>query len=110
MRQGEIWYADLNPVEGSEQGGRRPVVIISGDTLNDTLPIIIIVPLTSIIKSYPTAVLISPSRMNGLKKNAESIPFQIRTIAKKRLTKRIGHITPGELKEVIKGLFVSLTH
>ncbi len=110
MKQGEIWYANLDPVEGSEQGGRRPVAIISGDTLNDALPIIIIVPLTSIIKSYPTCVLISPNRSNGLKKSAEAIPFQIRTIAKKRLTKRIGQITPRELREVIKGLFVSLTH
>ncbi len=110
MRQGEIWYAHLDPVTGSEQGGRRPVVIVSGDTLNDALPIIIIVPLTSKIKSYPTCVLISPNRTNGLKKNAEAIPFQIRAIAKKRLAKRIGHITPSELREVIKGLFLSLTH
>ncbi len=110
MRQGEIWYADLNPTEGSEQAGKRPVVIVSGDTLNDALPIIIIVPLTSKIKSYPTCVFISPNRSNGLKKNAEAIPFQIRTIAKKRLMKRIGQITSSELREVIKGLFVSLTH
>ena len=93
MKQGEIWYADLNPVKGSEQSGRRPIVIVSGDTLNDTLPIIIVVPLTSKIKSYPTCVLINPNRMNGLKKSAEAIPFQVRTIAKKRLTKppRIRH-------------------
>ncbi len=110
MRQGEIWYANLNPTEGSEQAGKRPVVIVSGDTLNETLPIVIVVPLTSKIKSYPTCVLISPNRSNGLKKSAEAIPFQIRTIAKKRLTKRIGQITPSELREVIKGLFVSLTH
>ena len=110
MRQGEIWFANLNPVLGSEQAGRRPVVVVSGDTLNEILPIVIVVPLTSKIKSYPTSVLVSPNRTNGLKKNAEAIPFQIRTITKKRLTKKIGYITPIELRDIIKGLFVALTH
>lgn len=110
MRQGEIWFADLNPTKGSEQSGRRPVVIISGNTLNEVLPIVIIVPITSKVKSYPTSVAINPTRANGLKKTSEAIPFQVRTISKGRLTKRIGRITPDELREIIKGLFVSLTH
>ena len=110
MRQGEIWFADLNPAKGSEQSGSRPVVVVSGNTLNDALPIVIVVPMTSKVKSYPTCVLVRPNHINGLKKSAEAIPFQIRTIAKKRLTKRIGRITPDELQEIIRGLFVSLTH
>lgn len=110
MRQGEIWYANLDPVGGSEQSGRRPVVIVSGDTLNEALPVIIVVPLTSKIKSYPTCVLINPNRANGLKKSVEAIPFQIRTIAKKRLTKRVGNIAASELREIIKGLLITLTH
>ncbi|OIO50726.1 transcription elongation factor GreAB [Candidatus Kaiserbacteria bacterium CG_4_8_14_3_um_filter_50_23] len=110
MQQGEIWFADLNPTKGSEQIGKRPVVIISGDTLNNTLPIVIIVPITSKIKSYPTCVLLSASKMNGLKKDFEAVPFQIRAIAKKRLANRIGHITEEELREILKGLFLVLTH
>ncbi len=110
MRQGEVWFADLEPTKGSEQSGKRPVVIVSGDTLNEALPIVIVVPVTSKIKSYPTCVLLYKSRMNGLKKDGEAIPFQIRTISKKRLGKRIGRITPDELARVIKGLFVALTH
>lgn len=110
MRQGEIWFANLEPTKGSEQAGRRPVVIVSGNTLNEVLPIVIVVPVTSKIKSYPTCVLLRKGRIHGLKKDGEAIPFQIRTISKKRLTKRIGRIAPDELREIIKGLFVTLTH
>jgi len=110
MRQGEIWFADLNPTKGSEQSGRRPVVIISGNTLNEVLPIVIVVPISSKVKSYPTSVVIKPMRTNGLKKTSEAIPFQVRTVSKKRLTKRIGRIAAEELRGIIRGLFVSLTH
>lgn len=110
MRQGEIWFVDLNPAKGSEQSGKRPVVIVSGDTLNDALPIIIVVPVSSKIKSYPTCVLLLADKTNGLPKDSEAIPFQIRAIAKKRLTKRIGRITEKELREILKGLFLVLTH
>ena len=110
MRQGEIWFANLNPTKGSEQSGRRPVVVISGNTLHETLPIVIVVPITSKVKSYPTCVVLQPNRANGLKKTSEAIPFQVRTITKKRLTKRIGRVTADELREIIKGLFVTITH
>ena len=110
MRQGEIWFADLNPTKGSEQSGKRPVVIVSGDTLNDTLPIVIVVPITSKIKSYPTCVLLPASKANGLKNDSEAVPFQIRAVAKKRLTKQIGHVAENEFREILKGLFLALTH
>lgn len=110
MRQGDIWFADLNPTKGSEQSGKRPVVIVSGDTLNDALPIVIAVPITSKIKSYPTCVLLLASKMNGLKNDSEAVPFQIRAIAKKRLTKQIGLVNEEELREILKGLFLALTH
>lgn len=110
MHQGDIWFADLNPTKGSEQAGKRPAVIVSGDALNDALPIVIVVPITSKIKSYPTCVLLQANKTNGLPKDSEAVPFQIRAIAKKRLTKRIGHLTETELREIIKGLFLTLTH
>ena len=110
MRQGEIWFADLNPTKGSEQSGKRPVVIVSGNTLNDTLPIIIVVPITSKIKLYPTCILLSANKTNGLKKDSEAIPFQVRAVTKKRLIKRTGHITEEELREILRGLFLALTH
>jgi len=110
MRQGEIWSANLDPAKGSEQAGRRPVVIISGDTLNETLPIIIVVPITSKIKSYPTCVRLSANKTTGLTKDSEAIPFQVRAVAKNRLIKRIGNISSNELREILKGLFLALTH
>lgn len=110
MRQGEIWFANLNPARGSEQAGKRPVVIISGNTLNDTLPIVIVVPVTSKVKSYPTCVRLRTGRTSGLKNDSEAITFQIRVLTKKRLTKRIGRIGGEELREILKGLFIALTH
>ena len=110
MRQGEIWFANLDPTKGSEQAGKRPVVIISGNTLNDALPIVIVVPITSKVKSYPTCVTLRGGTASGLKKDSEAITFQIRVLAKKRLTKRIGRIAEGELREILRGLFVALTH
>lgn len=110
MRQGEIWFADLNPTKGSEQAGSRPVVVISGDTLNDALPITIVVPITSKVKAYPTCVLLKAGKAHGLKEASEAIPFQIRTVAKKRLLKKIGCVTGEELQEILRGLFITLTH
>ncbi|HEY4500779.1 MAG TPA: type II toxin-antitoxin system PemK/MazF family toxin [Candidatus Paceibacterota bacterium] len=110
MQQGDIWLANLNPARGSEQAGKRPVVIVSGDTLNDALPIVIVVPTSSKIKSYPTCVVLSVNKATGLTKDSEAIPFQIRVLSKKRLFKRIGHVTADELREILKGLFLTLTH
>ena len=110
MRQGDIWLADLNPTEGSEQKGRRPVVVISGNTLNSALPIAIVVPLSSKLKGYPTSVRLRPTRMNGLKTEADVLPFQVRTLATTRFKKLIGNVTANELREIIKGLFVVMTH
>ena len=67
--QGEIWSANLDPTKGSEQAGQRPVVIISGNTLNEVMPIVIIVPITSKIKSYPTCVRLPADKITGLKKD-----------------------------------------
>ena len=110
MRQGDIWLADLDPTEGSEQKGRRPVVVISGNTLNNALPIAIVVPLSSKLKGYPTSVRLRPTRMNGLKTEADVLPFQVRTLATTRFKKLIGNVTANELREIIKGLFVVMTH
>lgn len=109
MRQGEIWTADLEPIKGSEQGGCRPVVVISGDAMNDHLSIVIGVPLTSKIKSYPTSVYIAASRASGLKRATEALPFQVRTITKNRLKKRMGSVSASELRDIVKGLFIVLT-
>ena len=110
MRHGDIWLADLDPTKGSEQKGRRPVVVISGNTLNNALPIAIVVPLSSKLKGYPTSVRLRPTRMNGLKTEADVLPFQVRTLATTRFKKLIGNVTANELRDIIRGLFVVMTH
>lgn len=88
MNQGEIWYADLEPVKGSEQAGRRPVVIISGQTMNIIIETIIVCPLTSVIKNINGCVFVEKNEMNSLKKDSEVLGLQIRTISKQKLTKK----------------------
>jgi mRNA interferase MazF len=104
MKQKDIYYADLNPIKGSEQRGIRPVVIISGNAMNDNLDICIVCPLSSKIKNYAGCLILPKDKMNKLKEDSEIITFQIRAVSKIRLTKKIGEITNEQLEEVIEGL------
>ncbi len=100
MKQGEIWYANLNPSQGSEQAGHRPVVIISGNVLNTHLPVVIACPLTTQIKNYKGNVVLQPNANNQLEKPSEILTFHVRSISKNRLTKRIGCISPQALQAI----------
>ena len=110
MRQGEIWYADLNPVKGSEQAGFRPVVILSGNLLNQYLPVVIVAPLTSKIKNYKGNPVLHPKKENGLKSPSELLIFHIRSISRDRLIERVGSIEKVELAQAIKTLNDILTY
>ena len=100
MKQGEIWYANLNPIKGQEQAGIRPVVIVSGNLLNTYLNIVICCPLTTKIKNYKGNVVLKPTGKNKLKEASEILTFHIRSISKERLTKKVGDITPEELTSI----------
>lgn len=104
MRQRDIWMADLNPVKGSEQKGIRPVVIISGNAMNDNLGICIICPLTSRIKNYAGCLLLEKDEMNGLEQDSEIITFQVRTVSKERLIRKTGELTIEQLEMIKQGL------
>ena len=104
MRQGEIWMSDLNPVVGSEQSGRRPVVILSGNLMNKFLKVVITAPLTSKTKNYHGNPVLEPSARNGLKVASELMVFHIRSISKDRLIEKIGDIREEELKEALATL------
>lgn len=104
MKQGEIWYANLNPTKGSEQAGMRPVVILSGNLLNEYLNIVIVAPLTTKIKKYKGNPILHPTRSNGLKNESEVLVFHIRSISKNRLVKKLGKIESGELDQAVKTL------
>lgn len=104
MKQRDIYWADLEPVKGSEQRGKRPVVIVSGDSMNDNLDIVICCPLSTSVKKYSGCVILEKDNINNLKSDSEIITFQIRAVSKSRLTKKIGEITTSQLKSAITGL------
>ncbi len=103
MKQGELWYADLNPVIGSEQAGIRPVVIVSGDLANTYLKTVICCPLTTKIKRYKGNVILEPNTSNKLQVLSEILTFHIRSVSKERLVRRIGIISVDELKQIKNG-------
>ena len=100
MKQGEIWDIYLDPVSGSEQGGRRPCVIISGNLLNQHLQVVIICPLTTKVKRYKGNLLLTPDTENGLEDELEVLTFHVRSVSKKRLDRRIGKITDEQVEDI----------
>lgn len=101
MKQKDIYWANLNPGRGREQKGRRPAVIISGNAMNDNLGVFIVCPISTKIKNYVGCLTLRRNKINNLSADSEVITFQIRTIAKERLVKKIGEITDQELREII---------
>jgi mRNA interferase MazF len=109
MKRGDIFYADLSPVVGSEQGGVRPVIIIQNDIGNRYSPTVIVAAITSQINKakLPTHVEIS-SEEYGLNKDSVVLLEQIRTLDKKRLKDKIGHMTVEDMKKVDEALLISI--
>lgn len=110
MKQREIWLANLNPVKGNEQQGIRPVVVISGNAMNDNLGIGIVCPLSSKIKNYSGCLILKKNKFNGLEHDSEIITFQVRTLSRERLIKKMGEITSDQLQTVKTGLAEILTY
>lgn len=102
MKQGEIWVTNLYPTKGSEQAGTRPVVIISGNLLNEHLNVVICVPLTTKIKNYKGNPILEPNKRNGLPKSSEMLIFHVRSIAKERLMRKLGQVEPEVIQQVVK--------
>lgn len=100
-RQGEVWFADLDPITGREQAGRRPVLIISVDQLG-TGPsqLAISVPMTSKDHGQRIHVRIEPPE-GGVRDTSYVMPEQVRTISRARLIERWGQVRPRSLEQVI---------
>ncbi len=109
VKRGDIFYADLSPVVGSEQGGIRPVIIIQNDVGNKYSPTVIVAAITSQINKakLPTHVEIS-SEAYGLNKDSVVLLEQIRTLDKRRLKEKIGHMTDIDMKKVDDSLLISI--
>ena len=110
IKRGQIWYADLSPVRGSEQGGMRPVVIVSNDKGNAVSPVVIVAPITSVVskKKLPTQVLIGTE--SGLKELSMVMCEQLRTIDKSRIMikKPLGEVKPYLMAAIDRAIKVSL--
>ncbi len=109
IKRGEIYYADLSPVVGSEQGGVRPVLIIQNDVGNKYSPTVIVSAITSQLgkAKLPTHIEL-PAEMYNLPKNSVALLEQIRTLDKRRLQEKITTLSPEKMREVNKALLISL--
>lgn len=107
--RGDIFYADLSPVIGSEQGGIRPVLIVQNDIGNKYSPTVIVTAITSQINKakLPTHIEIGADDY-GLNKDSVILLEQIRTIDKKRLREKIGHLDDDLMYKVNDSLSISL--
>ena len=100
LQVGEIWLADLDPTVGHEQGGRRPVVVVSSDGLH-SLPIdmVIVVPLTGNDRGLVTQPRVS-NDASGLRRTSVARPEDLRSIDAARLRRRLGNVSAAELAEI----------
>ena len=110
IKRGDIYYAELNPVIGSEQGGTRPVLIISNDIGNRHSPTVIVAAITSRVHTkakLPTHTAIRD--FEGLNKDSIILLEQIRTIDKKRLQEYIGMLSESEMARALSTLAISVS-
>ena len=108
VRRGDIYYADLSPVVGSEQGGLRPVLIIQNDVGNRYSPTVIAAAITSRMGKtrLPTHIDIYADKA-GLAKDSVILLEQIRTLDKRRLKEKMGHLDDGMMAQVNTAIAVS---
>ena len=108
VKRGDIFYADLSPVVGSEQGGLRPVLIIQNDVGNKYSPTVIAAAITSRLGKtrLPTHIDIYADKV-GLAKDSVVLLEQIRTLDKRRLKEKMGHLDDGVMSEVNTAIAVS---
>ena len=109
MRRGDVYYADLRPVIGSEQGGIRPVLIIQNDVGNKHSPTVICAAITSKMNKakLPTHIELSAAEYE-MDKDSVILLEQLRTIDKKRLKDKVCHLDYSIMEKVNKALMISL--
>lgn len=109
IKRGELYYADLSPVVGSEQGGIRPVLVVQNDVGNKYSPTVIAAAITSQINKakLPTHIELNASEY-GLQKDSVVLLEQIRTIDKQRLKERIGQVPTNIMDRINRALMISL--
>ncbi|MBQ3136478.1 MAG: type II toxin-antitoxin system PemK/MazF family toxin [Clostridia bacterium] len=108
IKRGEIYYADLSPVIGSEQGGIRPVLIVQNDVGNKFSPTVIAAAITSqrFKTDLPTHIQVNADNC-GLAKDSIVLLEQVRTLDKKRLREKMGNLNKTDMYKIDKALSVS---
>lgn len=108
VKRGDIYYADLSPVVGSEQGGMRPVLIIQNDVGNRYSPTVIAAAITSRMgkTKLPTHIDVYADKV-GLTKDSVILLEQVRTLDKKRLGEKMGHLDDAVMNEVNNAISIS---
>ena len=109
VKRGDIFYADLSPVVGSEQGGVRPVLIIQNDTGNRYSPTVIAAAITSQTGKarLPTHIELPVEQEYGLTRDSVVLLEQVRTLDKRRLREKMGRLDDGVMKQVDAAIAVS---
>lgn len=108
IKRGEIYYADLSPVVGSEQGGIRPVLVVQNDVGNKYSPTVIAAAITSKLNKAKLPTHIEVGLEFGLETDSVILMEQIRTLDKKRLKQKIGSLNNEKMKQVNNALLISL--
>lgn len=111
VRKWSIYWVDHNPVIGSEQSGIRPALVISNDMVNEILPVVTILPISSLKQKgrvYPTEVLLK-AEMSGLQVSSVVMVHQVRTVSKLRIGKKCGAVedakSKAEIEDAIRDYF-----
>jgi len=108
MKRGDIYYADLNPVVGSEQGNNRPCLIVQNDTGNKYSPTVIVTPITGRLKKNPLPTHVLLPKACGLERDSLALTEQIRAVDRARLGNYIGHADKSAMSQIDRALLVSI--
>ena len=109
MKRGQVYDARLDPVQGSEQGGSRPVVVVSRDSIHNNSTVALVVPFTTFRperKLYPSHVLVRAPE-GGLTVDSVALTEQARVLSKERLARLRGALEPGTLAQVSRALRIA---
>ena len=109
INRGDVFLANLNPIQGSEQGGVRPVLVVQNDVANKFSPVVIVLAITSRVfeKEYLTNVFVSKVD-SGLPKNSTVLANQMRTVDKGRLIKKVGFLGDDYMSKINDAIKVCL--
>lgn len=110
MRRGDVFEARLDPVEGSEQAGNRPVIVVSRDAINEASPVVVVVPCTAVKgerRLYPSQILLRAPE-GGLRADSIALGEQIRAVSTTRLRARWGTLSPEAMRRLERALLITL--